>query len=44
MSINPIGDHQFDNSFLQQNKYKNDLKCIMMAFYYVAGTSKVKHY
>jgi hypothetical protein len=40
MSVNPIGDHQFDNSFLQQNKYKNDLKMYYDGIYYVAGSSK----
>lgn len=40
MSVNPIGNHQFDNNFLQQNKFKNDLKMYYEGVYYVAGASK----
>lgn len=40
MSVNSIGDHQFDNSFLQQNRYKDDLMMYYNGIYYVAGSSK----
>ena len=40
MSINPIGDHKFDNTFFQQSKSNGDLKMYYNGIYYVAEESK----
>ncbi len=40
LATNPIGDKQFDNSFLQLNADRSDLKMYYNGVYYAAGDSK----